>query len=176
MSAKGHAGKISCWRIVSCGIVSWRNVMLANCQLGNCKLANCHVGEKSCWQIVMLVNCHVGPPCLHNAATRNCCLSVSSHLTLFSRWNSCTGACGFINEHDGQNFTASCYFAPSTLIAEPHYAYNGCISSHQQSCLAWRCKMSTPCAVSQIHGRREVSCFDTHTNFEGMQLWALQIS
>jgi hypothetical protein len=33
-------------------------------------------------------------------------------LTLFSPRNSCAEACVFINEHDGQHFTAPLYFTP----------------------------------------------------------------
>jgi hypothetical protein len=49
-------------------------------------LANCHVGELSCWRIVMLANCHVGKlSCWRNVMVASCKL-VNCNVGELSCW------------------------------------------------------------------------------------------
>jgi hypothetical protein len=179
MLANFYVGELSCWR----------NVMLANCQLSNVRcpivmLAKCHavdlsVGELSCWRNVMLANCQfsnvscliVMTPVKNEANTT----FPACTLTLFSPWNSCTEACVFINEHDGQHFTTPLYFMPSNYLRQAAW----CIPwLRQPQWLAWRGKILMPCIASRICVRCEIAwrtmnaahCCETHTNFYGAQL------
>jgi phosphoribosyl-AMP cyclohydrolase len=193
MLANCHVGKMSCWQIVSWGIVTlancklakchvgelscWRTVMLAKCHVGKLSswwivtLTNCHVGEMSCWQIVMFSKCHVDEmscwqPC-------NTCT-----LTFFPPWNSCTDACSFNNEHDGQNFTAPLYFTPWNNLRQAAWRTPWL---RQPPWLAWCGKIFMPRPTSRICDRREIAwrmtnaahCCETHTNFYGAQLRVL---
>jgi hypothetical protein len=174
MLVKCHVGELSCWRNVMlvkfhvAEMSCWWNVMLVKCHDGIVMLAKCHVGkfsigELSRWLIVLLAKCHVGQvmwPCT---------------LTFFPPWNSCTDACGFINEHHGHNFTAPLYFTPSKSLRQAAWRIP---RLRQQPWLAWRGKISIPRLASRICVRREIAwrttnaahCCETHTNFYGAQL------
>jgi hypothetical protein len=143
----------------------WWNVMLVNCHVGelscwrNVMLANCQAGELSRWQIVLLAKCHVGElsPCT---------------LTFFPPWNSCTDACGFINEHDGQNFTVPLYFTPSNYLRQAAWRISWL---RQLPWLAWCGKIFMPRPASRMceiawRTTNEAHCCETHTNFYGAQL------
>jgi phosphoribosyl-AMP cyclohydrolase len=163
---KCHIGEMSCWwnvMLVKCHVGEmscWWNVMLVKCHVGemscwrNVMLANCHVGEMSCWKIVswwivtwwivMLANCHVGEmSCWRIVSWQNVMLATMSPctLTFFPPWNSCTDACGFINEHDGQNFTAPLYFMPSNYLRQAAWRIPWL---RQPPWLAWHGKILIP--------------------------------